>query len=141
MKGLLVFAVSTLLSVAAMAQGNLQFNQVKNIVLSYTTPNSNSYQTYNQTITVPAGKVWKIESVIGSAQGPTTNYVSPTTTITLDGVVLFFYVSGSNNYQWAPLPIWLPEGTYDLGLVSSSGVSTGMVISGRVSAIEFNVIP
>lgn len=124
----------------AKAQGNLQFNQVKYIKLSYVTPNNNSYQGYDQVITVPPGKVWKIESVIGSAQG-NSNYVSPTTTVTLDGVVLSFYSSSSNGYQAAPLPIWLPEGSYTLSLVSSASLTTGTTITGRVSAIEFNIVP
>ncbi len=135
-----IIALFAIVSFAAKAQGNLQFNQVKLIKLSYVVPNNNSYQAYSQVITVPAGKVWKIESVIGSAQG-TTNYVSPTTSIVLDGITLFFYGNTTGNYLSAPLPIWLPEGSYDLTLVSSSGVSTGTTISGRVSAIEFNVIP
>ena len=140
MKGLLVFAVSALLSVAAMAQSNLQFNQAKIIKLSYTVPNNNSYQAYSEPITVPAGKVWKIESVIGSQQG-STNYISPTTTVTLDGVILFFYSSSTGNYQAAPLPIWLPEGTYNLGMVSPSSISTDSTMTCRISAIEFNLVP
>ncbi len=123
------------------SQGNLQFNQVKLIKLSYVTPNSNSYQVYDQVITVPAGKVWKIESVIGSAQSATNNYVSPTTSVTLDGVILSFYSSSTGSYQAAAFPIWLPEGSYTLGLVSSASVTTGTTITGRFSAIEFNVAP
>lgn len=141
MKHCIMIAMLCLCAFVAKAQANLQFNQVKLIKLSYVTPNSNSYQVYDQVITVPAGKVWKIESVIGSAQGGTSNYVSPTTSVILDGVILSFYSSSTGNYQAAAFPIWLPEGSYTLGLVSSASVTTGTTITGRFSAIEFNVVP
>lgn len=128
-----------LLAFSASAQGNLQFNQVIYVRMSYVLPNSNSFQTSQQTITVPPGKVWKIESASGSAQG-STNYVSPTTTILLDGVNLTFYNGSSGTYWETDFPIWLPEGTYTLAMVSStSAVNT--TITGRLSAIEFNIVP
>lgn len=141
MKGLIIFITSLLLAIAAMGQGNLQFNQVKYINLSYVLPNGNSYQTYDQVITVPAGKVWKIESAIGSNKSNSTSYVSPTTSVTLDGGILSFYSSSTGNYQAAAFPIWLPEGSYTLGLISAGSSFTGSTIIGRVSLIEFNVIP
>ncbi len=125
----------------AKAQANLQFNQVIYLKYSYVLPNSNSYQKADYTITVPAGKVWKIESAVASSQNSGSNYVSPTSTLVLDGVNLTFYASGSGAYKDAPLPIWLPAGTYDVTLVTSASTSAGAITSGRISAIEFNVAP
>lgn len=142
MKNILGISLLLLLSILTVkAQSNLQFNKVVLVQMSYVLPNTNSFQTSQQSITVPAGKIWKIESASGSAQGPSTNYISPTTTITLNGMNLTFYNSSSGTYWQADFPIWLPEGTYTLGLVSSSSVLANTTITGRISGIEFNVLP
>lgn len=54
MKTVLMVALSLALGYAAQAQGNLQFNQV--LYLSSNADNQTQW-------TVPAGKVWKMESV------------------------------------------------------------------------------
>jgi hypothetical protein len=101
------------------AQGNLQFNQVIlfDIVFSGT-----------QTINVPAGKVWKIEST-GSGSSSSNGvylrnsagtYISYFTTIS----------SASSTY-----PYWLPSG------FSGAFVNLHPSIRCSVSIIEFNVVP
>jgi hypothetical protein len=139
MKTIGLLSMIIMLAFTVSAQGNLQFNQVIYIKMSYVLPTSSSFQTSQQTLTVPPGKVWKIESASGSAQG-STNYVSPTTSITLDGVILTFYNGSSGTYWETNFPIWLPEGTYTLAMVSSTS-TVNTTITGRLSAIEFNVTP
>jgi hypothetical protein len=105
----------------ASAQGNLQFNQV----ILLTVP-LNSSITFN----VPAGKVWKIESVgVGGA--------SNTSLILRDSggnnVAYFFGATSDNNVK---CPFWLPSS------FSGSFISTGTnPYRDIISIIEFNVVP
>lgn len=111
------------------AQGNLQFNQVINgeltVLVDYTT-------TVMGTITVPAGKVWKIES--------TSQMYDSGTTVYSDGHPVFInnhLVWQKNNYYAAEqLPLWLSAGTYT---VKATGSDSALTFS--YSAIEFNVVP
>ncbi|OJW84954.1 MAG: hypothetical protein BGO69_10445 [Bacteroidetes bacterium 46-16] len=76
-------------------------------------------------ITVPANKVWKIEtgSVIGSGN-----------------VVLKLNGSEIHDATGAPhtFPIWLPAGSYTLTLANGNNAISA---SGFISAIEFNLTP
>ena len=94
------------------AQGNLQFNQVLNLDASTTGT------AYN----IPAGKVWKIESV-----GLSSN--SAYFQIQYSGVN-YFIVNNSSPYS--NLPYWLP-GSINVTFVGSAPA--------KVSIIEFNVVP
>jgi hypothetical protein len=108
------------------AQGNLQFNQVKLVTTVQT---------------VPAGKVWKVESaqysgtaafLINNA-GATTVY--GTMVLNVNGTPIYpnYYLTTSGStYSNSPLfPLWLPTGS-----TLSAGNGTAYL-----SVIEFNVVP
>lgn len=103
------------------AQGSLQFNEVKLL-----TANSN-----NTTFTVPANKVWKVETA-GVSTG-SSSYLS----ISINGSSYWLTPNWNNidqgRYQLR-LPLWLPAGTI-VGLPFSTS-DTRMI-----SVLEFNIIP
>lgn len=125
-----------------LAQGNLQFNQAK--IISNTDPMQ----------TVPAGKVWKIESVFTAGDQDVYGVQTSGTTLSLFptcGVPSFYYqYSGRylaiNNIpisfgihnageQMTNLPIWVPAGSNICTCTNSSICARGY------SVIEFNIIP
>jgi hypothetical protein len=103
----------------AFAQGNLQFNQV----ILFTVP-----QNTTVTFTVPAGKVWKIESVGVGGTGSTSLLLRDASANTIA------YLYGSSNP--AQLPFWLPSAFS--GSFQSTGTNPYRDV---VSIIEFNVVP
>jgi hypothetical protein len=130
------------LSSLTLAQGNLQFNQAK--IISNTDPPQ----------TVPAGKVWKIESVFTAGDQDVYGVQTSGTTLSLFpacGVPSFYYLySGRylaiNNIpisfgihnageQMTNLPIWVPAGSTICTCTSATFCARGY------SAIEFNIIP
>jgi hypothetical protein len=139
------FLLFSLLSAKAHAQGNLQFNAVKYYQLSVTQPVSGNYQESSQTITVPSGKVWKIESALGSAYIPGTNQTTITSApvILLDGRVLFQTNLGTSvlTITNPSVPFWLPAGSYTLTIKSPNSNATTAQFLGSVSILEFNVVP
>ena len=131
----LYFIVFVLLNQLAYAQGNLQFNQVKLVTALET---------------VPAGKVWKIESVIYNIPSEMSSYqtsgslscgvntfqnfaieVAGVPTKTGQGVSAAQYSNLTYTQAYTQLPIWLPVGTT---------LSGGPCLN-KVSVIEFNIIP
>ena len=94
------------------SHGNLQFNQV--LILD-ATPAGN-------TITVPTGKVWKIESVALSSNNAYFQIKW--------GGTSYFVLNNSSPY--ANLPFWLPSNE-SASLIGSANA--------KVSIIEFNVVP
>lgn len=135
MKSLFIALFVCFLNVVS-AQGNLQFNEVKFIKMSYivTTNVTNQYQ--EQTITVPAGKVWKIESCTSTflAMSGTNPSYSDVGRMFLDKMQI-------SNSGVNVLPIWLPAGTYTLRLVYNSNTSySNSEVVGAISVIEFNVL-
>ena len=135
MKKCLLFLVFVSLGHCIMAQGNLQFNQVKLVTTLET---------------VPAGKVWKVESVIynipsGSNTYQTGNYGDCSASdynksaITVDGIPTkvgqgttpLGYSSGYYTHTYTILPFWLPAGA----------TLSGGVCLNKISVIEFNIIP
>jgi hypothetical protein len=127
--------VFIVLSDGFLAQGNLQFNQVKLVT--------------NQE-TVPVGKVWKVESVIynipsGSNTYQTGNYgdcsasdynksaivVDGYPTKVGQGTTPLGYSSGTYTHTYTILPLWLPAG---------ATLSGGTCLN-KISVIEFNIIP
>jgi hypothetical protein len=100
-------------------QGNLQFNQVIN--------NQGTISAYaNSTLlTVPTGKVWKVESILCSSTSllsiKINNSTLPIPTI-------------SNAF----MPIWLKENNT---IQFYNGGSTGTVRDYFISIIEYNVVP
>ncbi|MCF8329892.1 MAG: hypothetical protein K9I37_06105 [Crocinitomicaceae bacterium] len=101
------------------AQGNLQFNQV----ITYAFASSNTTP-----ITVPAGKVWKLENCM-------LNSVSNTYTYMLYNGVYYNLRQQLTSSQVANFPFWLSAGT------SVTFGSAGGAAGGILSIIEFNIIP
>lgn len=114
----------------ASAQGNLQFNQVINgeltALVAYST-------TLMGTITVPAGKVWKIESTSLLYDGGATFYTDGNPVFINNHLV---WQKSSNNLSSSQLPLWLSAGTYN---VRANGSDNTLIFS--YSVIEFNVVP
>ena len=120
------FWVFLLVSVSLKAQGNLQFNQP--ILIT------------NVLSTVPAGKVWKIESFTPTSIYQAHNGNISAFQITINGDnrivgmpagVNYNYSSGSHSAVMHTLPIWLPAGAT---LIAGPGVA-------MISVIEFNLVP
>jgi hypothetical protein len=143
MKIQLVFFTFIFFGAQSIAQGNLQFNQVKLV---------------STVETVPAGKVWKLENYLPSSQlaidlnrqpnqasaGGTKNFIvlvngTPVflqTTITREVVRNDGYWSqdgyaAAADYRIFDAPIWLPAGT---SLAASTNVMS-------LSVVEFYVLP
>ncbi len=124
------------------AQGNLQFNQVK--IISNTDPPH----------TVPAGKVWKIESVFSDAgadtyavdgSGSTQSYFTACGAasfyyhyygryLAINSIPISFGIHSAGN-QMTNLPIWVPAGSTICTCTSPTYCARGY------SVIEFNLIP
>jgi hypothetical protein len=114
---LVLFAV--LLFGAAKAQGNLQFNQVVIIDLA---------PSGTQNFTVPAGKVWKIESC---GTGTTT----PGIHLRNMSLVYLAFFGSSTSGSSVSYPFWLPSNY--AGNFQNNSSSQRSVLS----IIEFNVVP
>ena len=125
-----------LVSHIGFCQGNLQFNQVIQQSFNLTIPTTTA--TTLSTITVPVGKVLKIESAC----------VATTTTSYLPGARLFMgdhclwqlnYTTVGGLIVDRNLPLWLNAGTYSLQVYHSA--STSVNLRASFSGIEFNVVP
>lgn len=101
------------------AQGNLQFNQV----ITYAFASGNTTP-----ITVPAGKVWKLENCM-------LNSTSNTYTFMLYNGVNYNLRQQLTSSQVANFPFWLSAGT------SVTFGSAGNASGGILSIIEFNIVP
>ncbi len=134
-KALLILSI-LVLAIGAKAQWNLQFNAVKRINTSIAAAATSL--TTAGTLTVPANKVWKIESgSISQATGAYPNGGYPSS-LYIDNQVLYSAVQVNGTNSFSP-PIWLPAGTYFISVYSSaSAVQTTWI---AISAIEFNIIP
>lgn len=97
------------------AQGNLQFNQVLNVEFT---------SSVSTTLTVPPGKIWKLEnSVLTSDIGFICYSCNGTT----------YYLREQSTYPWDNFPFWIGSGkTVTFGVGCASGM---------ISIIEFNVVP
>jgi len=133
MKKILLLISILFISLGAKAQGNLQFNAVKRF------SNNSLTVAYGATvsagsITVPADKVWKIESGSCSTIEGGVVYGSHLSI----GNQLLFSHSNAQVFYHSP-PIWLPAGTYSISIYNSSGGA--YIFKTNISAIEFNIIP
>lgn len=124
----LIFILIFFVSLGSNAQGNLQFNQVLKV--------STTVET------VPAGKVWKIESYQQSNVAGTTNStngcdITRVRPYLIDGQPyqnIGNIASGNGGYVYVPenrMPIWLKEGQ----------TAATACPSDFLSIIEFNVVP
>ena len=139
MKKIFIIIVLLLSISSIKAQGNLQFNQVKNIEITGTTLPYDAQLGYPistiGTITVPLGKVWKIESI--SSKENSLRQIAGIGSVTLIGN-LVAATDVSNSFPEAKLPIWLSSGSYPIKI--SSAIGTFNIIT-AISAIEFNIVP
>ena len=108
-------------SKTSFSQGNLQFNQVilYDIAISGT-----------QVITVPAGKVWKIESTSMGSIGSAADIFLRNSTATNIG-----HFSASTSVASAVYPFWLPAA------FAGSFVNNNTSFRCCISIIEFNIVP
>jgi hypothetical protein len=123
------------------SQGNLQFNQVILWKLNSQSlyPDNNSYYNVQGTLTVPQGKVWRIDaaSYYGTA---------PWFDLKLDNFLLFARKTSSGGgliyHQDIEFPIWLPSGTYNyLARMYCPQCGIQIYEGSSVSIVEFNIIP
>ena len=130
----IVFFVFLICLGMSYAQGNLQFNQVKLV---------------SALETVPAGKVWKIESVIYNIPQTASGYQSTnggcsyiyyeSTAIEIAGIPTKVgqgtqpaaYSNLAYTHSYTMLPVWIPAGT----------TLSGGTCLNKVSVIEFNIVP
>lgn len=123
---IILLSISFFIFSSLYSQGNLQFNQVKNISGTWT-----SGQTVNNLV-VPSGKVVKIESATLSTGG---NLATSSAIIFLGNHCIY---SGGTNYGMMNLfPFWLSEGSYPINI----GYNYSGQLIYSISGIEFNVIP
>jgi hypothetical protein len=129
-----------LLSLNLFSQGNLQFNQV--ILTEFTANNllnGNSVVCSPSTITVPAGKVWKIEQssvYMNTALGASSGY---SYSMYLNNTLLFNRFG--NSFTFSSTPMWLSEGSYTVKIAYENTSGGPFNFKGSINAIEFNIIP
>lgn len=133
------FFLILLLTGAAEAQGNLQFNQV--IVQDFTSTISSWTTATVSVITIPAGKVWKIEHADLWLQNSLRQTYDNEYSLFIDNILIHRAKgsTGSGNQYTSRFPVWLPAGTYNV-IVSNEDSSTKNFV-GDINAIEFNIIP
>ena len=123
MKNLLFVLFSICITGLAIAQGTLQFNQVRLL--------EGSQGNCPTCWTVPAGKVWKIGSV-NCNSGNTIYYVVNNRQL---GFLAGLAYAGVDPRYIKPFPMWLPAGA----TFGYNGMSNNQAIT--FFALEFNVIP
>jgi hypothetical protein len=128
---LLILAIA--FSSASFGQGNLQFNQVITET-GNVSQFGNGWVNSGTIMTVPAGKVWKIENVVG-------NYSS--TSVYKYGIVVngTRVVVENSNGQRTEGPIWLKAGDNLLFTFFNNYGATLNTCDYLMSIIEFNVVP
>jgi hypothetical protein len=143
MKKISLFLSLVFFALSAFAQGNLQFNRVFFVESSFTIATTNSFEKTDISFTVPAGKVWKLESAHGTFEntGSTNPSYIPAVQVMINKKLVHFYSSSSPTDVGGYLPMWLPEGTYTLTLSMSNSGNIGNRVYGGITGIEFNIIP
>jgi hypothetical protein len=127
-----LFAFSILGSLKA--QGNLQFNQV----VTYTGTGSGSFSYSSPTWTVPAGKVWKVESASPNvANAPVTRAINMNAGSSWGSFAL---MTASQETTISPFPIWLKAGD-QVQLQAAGNCCSTTSFSYAISILEFNVVP
>lgn len=142
----IIYSIILLISFQLSAQGNLQFNQVISETFSISGGVFNTLYNASNSLIVPSGKVWKIESISFSSTSSNSTY-SPSIHLNINGsIVLYNYGSQKNiNDTGGTLnaqPIWLKEGDA-IGFSMRNRCTTTCVqsVSGHISILEFNVTP
>lgn len=139
--GLLTFA-STMF-----AQGNMQFNQIKRLAYSGTVSsyfNSNGDPVTLASVSVPAGKVWKIESgsIFGSWSNSGVKMLTSDMALFVDNQIVYLgessYSSAMQRNSSTSAPIWLGPGTYSFSYYCGNSLASSY--KAVISAIEFNIV-
>ena len=129
------------ITLGAMAQGNLQFNQVINYTIPAQTVSTQSNTgTIQTTVTVPTNKVWKIEAASYNAYGSDWS-------LRIDNYLLIpqNFSAFNGYYTNIPIPvihfpIWLPSGTYTVNAIANGATSYFINFQGAsISILEFNI--
>ncbi len=113
-----IFTFLLMMALSNMNAQNLQFSQV--LTISDIIPPTSSYGT--EIISVPDGKIWKIESAYSSGVNWVLN----------DGGTLIRSISSSDLCGCNSFPIWMKS----LDFIKNSGYG-----SYTLSIIEFTVVP
>jgi len=116
------------------SQGNLQFNQV----VTYTGSGSGSFSYNSPTWTVPAGKVWKVESA-----SPNLGNAAVTRAVNVNSGVdwgSYRLTSSGQDLSVSPFPIWLKAGD-QVQLHASGNCCSTTNFSYAISVVEFNIVP
>ncbi|MDC0338649.1 hypothetical protein OAN33_03825 [Flavobacteriales bacterium] len=127
----------------SIAQGDLQFNQVINETYSGVGSGNSNSRINIGSITVPSGKVWKVQTAsITMATGTNGSYVFNGSsyynhTVYIGDNMVFMYMDSPDEALGQLLPLWLGPGSYDVGCAQGLSVNAKIAIS----AIEFNVVP
>ena len=117
--------VACLFSQKSFAQGNLQFNQVLTQTVTLTGTSSSSV------LTVPAGKVWKIEQMLD-----TYSYAGTSGYFKINGKQFYIHEMPNSTQYITKGPIWLKAGDTFCVYNTASGSYDYFY-----SIIEFNIVP
>ena len=148
MKKLLFLPLFLLIAVFADAQSlgfsqGIFFNAKVNVPIN-TIPRNIPNDT---TITVPVGRMWKIQSISSGYQASNITYLSESSGIYqvyLNGTQIYGIGPGNTGTPLPEFPIWLPAGTYNLQFFYDNGSSyTTLVrqVNFFFSALEFEIVP
>ena len=129
----------------SIGQGNLQFDHVLYIRPTLSNFGGQSTPEVSTTLTIPTGKVWKLETAwVNRSTSVSTGKVTEGT-MYIDGVSIFDRVTSGATSMVASntsLPMWLGPGTYTLTLKGEcTSCPSSYIYTGLVTGIEFNVIP
>ncbi|MCB9233331.1 MAG: hypothetical protein H6581_16860 [Bacteroidia bacterium] len=115
--------------------------EIAPFVVPYNTP-------FDTIITVPAGKVLKLESIsAGYSSSSSSRYDPPSSNhyVFLNNSQIYGYVTTPNvSYPQVNYPIWLPAGSYELRFVYNSSSPSSSITRNYhyfLSALEFEVVP
>lgn len=140
----LLFISFLFVSLGLFSQGNLQFNQVIQLsgterVTGLTGSVSTGWKNVS-TITIPDGKVWKIESADMSVWDDNRSFASgglQKGSIQFGDFVLYKF--SGNHYIHQKWPIWLKSGSYQLKLVNGESTDSSS-LHYQIFALEFNIV-
>lgn len=124
-------------SLSINAQNNLEFSRVINQDIYLLSDGTTSYKETSITLTVPAGKVWKVESatVAEKFNGSNYDYYANGGTLVLNSTV----IGRQNSSYTNGLPFWLSAGNHELILQGGTS-SASYEWFGHLSIIEFSVV-
>lgn len=120
--------------------GNLQFNQVITLTGQVSTGSANWFDS--NTSNVPAGKVWKVESISGAPNSGNDSYRTGVIINGSRGVISNpgNDTAGNGSFSADIFPIWL-KSTDNIGFTCYGATNNSTSYSYIISIIEFNIIP